>query len=123
MSTKCRIDGSTAQPDDALGSVELAREERVKPKLPKRYAVLMMNDDYTPMEFVVSVLQDIFGMDEEKAVSKMLEVHTRGSAVCGVYTREIAETKCDQAVALARGLEHPLLCRVEPLENKGQDDD
>ncbi len=73
----------------------------------------MINDDYTPMEFVVEVLEVFFGMKREKATQVMLTVHTQGRAVCGVYTRDIAETKAMQVNQYARENQHPLLCEIE----------
>jgi ATP-dependent Clp protease adaptor protein ClpS len=84
-----------------------------KLKRPPLYQVVLLNDDYTPMEFVVDVLQRIFGMDRTKATRIMLEVHTKGKGVCGVYTFEIAETKVAQVTAYARQHQHPLLCTME----------
>lgn len=97
------------------GTVVLERQaERVEP--PPRYQVVMLNDDYTPMEFVVDVLEHIFGMDRTTATRVMLEVHTRGKGVCGVYTFEIAETKVAQVKAMAEREEFPLLCTLEVEE-------
>ena len=92
--------------------------EEAAPKLkrPPLYQVLLLNDDYTPMEFVVDVLQRIFGMDRVKATRVMLEVHTKGKGVCGVYTFEIAETKVAQVTAYARQHQHPLLCTMEEAD-------
>jgi len=89
-----------------------------KPQLkrPSMYRVLMMNDDYTPMEFVVTVLEQFFGMNEELAAQVMLTVHTKGKAVCGVFTRDIAETKSLQVNEYAREHQHPLLCEIEKLD-------
>ncbi|WP_097461184.1 ATP-dependent Clp protease adapter ClpS [Mangrovitalea sediminis] len=89
--------------------------ESAKPALkrPSMYRVVMMNDDYTPMDFVVDVLMKFFGMDEEKATQVMLIVHTQGKAVCGVYTRDIAETKAAQVNQYSSECEHPLLCEIE----------
>jgi len=89
--------------------------EEAKPRLkrPPLYRVVLLNDDYTPMEFVVQVLQSIFGMDRSTATRIMLEVHTKGKGVCGVYTFEIAETKVAQVVSLAEQHQHPLLCTME----------
>ncbi len=87
-------------------------------KRPPLYRVLMLNDDYTPMEFVVQVLQIFFGMNLEKATRIMLTVHTEGSAVCGVYTRDIAESKAAQVIRFARENEHPLLCEIEAVEDE-----
>ena len=80
---------------------------------PPLYRVVLLNDDYTPMEFVVDVLERIFGMDRTLATRVMLEVHTRGKGVCGVYTHEIAETKVAQVTTYARQQQHPLLCTME----------
>jgi len=89
--------------------------EVAKPKLarPPLYTVLLLNDDYTPMEFVVEVLMGFFAMDEEKATQVMLHVHTRGRGVCGVYTREVAESRVAQVNDFARLHQHPLLCTME----------
>ncbi len=102
--------------DEADGNVA-TRVARPKLKRPSLYKVLMINDDYTPMEFVVVVLEQFFGMSREKATSVMLTVHTRGKAVCGVYTRDIAETKAAQVNRYARENEHPLLCEIEAVED------
>jgi len=77
------------------------------------YQVLLLNDDYTPMEFVVQVLESFFGMNREKATQVMLHVHTRGKGVCGVFSRDVAETKVNQVNAFARTHQHPLLCVME----------
>ncbi len=89
--------------------------EADKPKLeePSLYRVMLLNDDYTPMEFVVDVLQKIFSMDRQQATRVMLEVHTKGEGVCGVFTYEIAETKVAQVNSFSRQHEHPLLCTME----------
>ncbi len=89
--------------------------EAARPKLqqPPLYKVVMLNDDYTPMEFVVHVLQKFFRLANETAVQVMLEVHTKGSAVAGTYTAEIAETKVAQVNRYARDNQHPLLCTME----------
>lgn len=84
-----------------------------KSKKPSMYKVLMLNDDYTPMEFVVEVLQKFFRLDRPKAVQIMLHVHTRGKGVCGVFTYEIAETKAAQVTDYAREHQHPLMCTIE----------
>ena len=94
------------------GGVEL-QEAKPKLKRPPMYKVLLINDDYTPMDFVVMVLQRIFGMTEEKATQIMLHVHTRGVGVCGVFTRDIAETKVALVNQLARDNQHPLKCTME----------
>jgi ATP-dependent Clp protease adaptor protein ClpS len=95
--------------DDAIQTQE------AKPKLkpPPMYKVVLINDDYTPMEFVVHVLEAFFQMSREKATRIMLHVHTRGKGICGVYTRDIAETKVAQVNDYARANDHPLLCVME----------
>lgn len=89
--------------------------EEAKPKLkrPPMYKVLLINDDYTPMEFVVHVLEEFFSMDRPKATQIMLAVHTKGRAVCGTYTREVAETKVALVNDYSRQHQHPLLCTME----------
>lgn len=88
-------------------------ESRPKLKKPPLYRVVLLNDDYTPMEFVVQILEKIFSMDRSVATRIMLQVHTQGKGVCGVYTYEIAETKVAQVTALAQRNQHPLLCTLE----------
>ncbi len=87
--------------------------EKSKIKPPRMYKVVLLNDDYTTMEFVVEVLQTIFGMTLERATQIMLKVHHEGSAVCGVYPKDIAETKVAQVVTFAKQHEHPLRCVLE----------
>ncbi len=86
---------------------------KAKTKLPPLYKVLLLNDDYTPMDFVVVVLQRFFGMDRERATQIMLKVHTEGVGVCGVYPRDIANTKVEQVTRFARDNQHPLQCTME----------
>jgi ATP-dependent Clp protease adaptor protein ClpS len=101
----------TGRPEDGRGlAVEEARPKLKKPPL---FRVLLINDDYTPMEFVVEVLELIFSMDRPKATRIMLEVHTKGKGVCGIYTYEIAETKVAQVTSYAQQHQHPLLCTLE----------
>lgn len=96
------------------GDTGLAVEEaRPKLKPPPMYKVVLLNDDYTPMEFVVEVLEIFFRMDREQATRVMLHVHTRGKGVCGVYSRDVAETKVTQVNEFAREHQHPLLCAME----------
>ncbi|KTD61644.1 ATP-dependent Clp protease adapter ClpS [Legionella spiritensis] len=83
-------------------------------KQPKKYKVILLNDDYTPMEFVVDVLKRFFHLSEQLATQVMLQVHFVGRGVCGVFTRDIAETKVAQVNDYARANEHPLLCDMEP---------
>ena len=87
---------------------------RTRTKKPSMYKVLMLNDDYTPMEFVVDVLQNIFQKNREEATRIMLHVHQKGVGVCGVYTYEIAETKVAQTMDLAKEADHPLQVTLEP---------
>ena len=86
-----------------------------KPEIarPPLYQVLLLNDDYTPMDFVVAVLQQFFSLDLEQATQVMLNVHTRGRGVCGVFTREVAESKVAQVNEFSRMNQHPLLCTME----------
>ena len=102
-----------ARPDE---QGDVAVESKSKPKLekPKLYRVLLHNDDYTPMEFVVAILQAVFYKSESDARSIMLHAHTRGHAVAGVYTFEIAEEKVARVSALAEEAQFPLLCTLEP---------
>jgi len=88
-------------------------ESRPKVKQPRMYKVVLVNDDYTPMEFVVYILENFFRMNREKATRIMLHVHTRGKGICGVFTREIAETKVAQVNEYSRANNHPLLCAME----------
>jgi ATP-dependent Clp protease adaptor protein ClpS len=99
---------------DQNGSPDLAVEEaRPKIKQPPLYRVVLINDDYTPMEFVVDILETVFSMERTRATQVMLEVHTKGKGICGVFNFEIAETKVAQVTALAQQHQHPLLCTME----------
>jgi ATP-dependent Clp protease adaptor protein ClpS len=88
-------------------------KSKPKTKKPSLYKVLLLNDDYTPMEFVVHVLERFFNKSREEATRIMLHVHRRGVGVCGVYTYEVAETKVTQVIDFARRHEHPLQCTLE----------
>ncbi|MCB1858703.1 MAG: ATP-dependent Clp protease adapter ClpS [Gammaproteobacteria bacterium] len=103
----------TERKDNDSGNDLALQEANPKLKHPPMYKVMLLNDDYTPMEFVVHVLESFFRMDREKATRIMLHVHTRGVGVCGVFTREIAETKVTQVNEYARSCQHPLLCTME----------
>lgn len=94
---------------------ELLDEHALKPKVkePSLYRVIMHNDDFTPMEFVVAVLELFFHLERRIATKIMYEVHMTGQAICGVYTKDVAETKAGQVVEYARRYEHPLMCSVE----------
>ena len=89
------------------------KKSRVKP--PPLYKVVLLNDDYTPMDFVVAVLQTIFSMTREQATQVMLKVHREGMGVCGVYPKDIAATKVEQVIAFSRKHEHPLQCLMEEI--------
>jgi len=105
------------QPDKEDSSVVLLerRTQRVQP--PQMYQVVMLNDDYTPMEFVVFVIQQFFGRDIETATQIMLKIHLDGRGVCGVYSKDVAATKVDQVLDAAAKAGHPLQCVSEPVES------
>jgi ATP-dependent Clp protease adaptor protein ClpS len=98
--------------DNGSGTGVLTRSE-AKTKKPSMYKVLLLNDDYTPMEFVVHILQRFFRMTVEQATEVMLHVHQKGVGICGVFTYEVAETKVNQVMTFARQHEHPLQCTLE----------
>ena len=104
-------DGSP--PDDGRGETGVATKTRPKTKRPSLYRVLLLNDDYTPMEFVVLVLQEVFNRNREDATRIMLHVHQKGIGECGVYPYEVAETKVTRVMDLARKNQHPLQCVME----------
>ena len=95
------------------GQTAIATKTRAKPKKPSQYKVLLLNDDYTPMEFVVIVLKRFFRMDMEEATRVMLHVHQKGVGVCGIFPYEVAETKVNQVMDFARQNQHPLQCTLE----------
>jgi len=105
--------------DDAIGGggngsgTGIATKSRAKTKKPSMYKVLMLNDDYTPMEFVVAVLERFFSKQHEEALQIMLHVHQKGVGICGVFTYEVAETKVTQVMDYARKHQHPLQCTLE----------
>ncbi len=100
---------------DVGDSVVLERRtQRTKP--PQMYQVVMLNDDYTPMEFVVAVIQEFFSKDRETATQIMLKIHLDGKGICGVYSRDVAATKVDQVLEAAKKAGHPLQCVSEPVE-------
>ena len=100
--------------DDGGAVVMERRTQKVKP--PQMYHVVMLNDDYTPMEFVVVVIQEFFNKDLETATQIMLKIHLDGKAVCGVYSKDVAATKVDQVLEAANKAGHPLKCLSEPIE-------
>lgn len=104
-------DGDRGTGDD--NQIGIATKTRAKPKKPSQFKVLMLNDDYTPMEFVVMVLKGFFNMDLEQATRVMLHVHQKGVGVCGIFPYEIAETKVNQVMDFARQNQHPLQCTLE----------
>lgn len=114
MVAPMRLGPEDDEGDDAVGGkTGLALKTRAKPKKPSMYKVLMLNDDYTPMEFVVHCLERFFGKSREDATQIMLHVHRRGVGLCGVYTYEVAETKVNQVIEFARQHQHPLQCTME----------
>jgi len=102
--------------EDADGNVATQHADP-QLKRPAMYSVIMLNDDYTPMEFVVEILERFFNKSPEQATQIMLTVHTKGSAVCAIYTRDVAETKSELVNQYARDCQHPLLCEVAPVED------
>lgn len=103
-------DGTPGGDQDQLG---VATKTRTKPKKPNQFKVLLLNDDYTPMEFVVMVLKRFFNMNLEQATRVMLHVHQKGVGVCGIFPYEIAETKVNQVMDFAKQNQHPLQCTLE----------
>lgn len=99
--------------DGGDSEIGVATKTRTKPKKPSQYKVLLLNDDYTPMEFVVAVLKRFFNMDMEQATRVMLQVHQHGIGVCGIFTYEVAETKVNQVMDCAKENQHPLQCTLE----------
>ncbi|WP_234035686.1 ATP-dependent Clp protease adapter ClpS [Erythrobacter insulae] len=111
----CADDGDGGKDGDTGtdGEAGIATKTRTKPKKPSQYKVLLLNDDYTPMEFVVMVLKRFFSMDIEQATRVMLHVHQKGVGVCGIFTYEVAETKVNQVMDFAKQNQHPLQCTLE----------
>jgi ATP-dependent Clp protease adaptor protein ClpS len=109
-----RISAAQGTGEERDGHIGLVVEEAApEVKHPPQYSVVLLNDDYTPMEFVVEVLERFFRMDRESATRVMLEVHMKGKGVCGVFTYEIAETKVAQVLGYSRDNQHPLMCTLE----------
>ena len=104
------------EPDQDGSSTVVLERRTQKTKPPQMYQVLMLNDDYTPMEFVVVVIQEFFAKDLETATQIMLKIHLDGKAVCGVYSRDVAATKVDQVLDAAAKSGHPLKCLSEPVD-------
>lgn len=105
--------GDNGADDEGQGAVGVATKAKSKPKKPSQYKVLLLNDDYTPMEFVVMILKRFFRMDLEQATRVMLHVHQKGVGVCGIFPYEVAETKVHQVMDFARENQHPLQCTLE----------
>ena len=101
---------------DKDGGTGVKLETRTKTQRPPLYKVLILNDDYTPMEFVVVVIQEFFNKDRETATQIMLKIHLDGKGICGVYSRDVAATKVEQVQEAARQAGHPLQCGSEPVE-------
>jgi ATP-dependent Clp protease adaptor protein ClpS len=120
---RCAANRDDEREDDKSHGGALA-VERAKPRLqhPRLYKVIMLNDDYTPMDFVVHILEIFFYMSREKATQVMIKVHTEGRAVCGIYSRDVAETKAEQVNVYSHQNEHPLLCNIEASEYDESDE-
>ena len=110
-----RVFGNKLSDDYKDGGVDVVTKTKPKTKKPSMYRVLLLNDDYTPMEFVVHVLERYFNKDQQEATQIMLHVHQKGIGVCGIYPFEIAETKVMQVTDLARKNQHPLQCTMEKI--------
>ena len=107
------ISSNENETDAGLGVITLENEPQLKE--PPLFQVVLLNDDFTPMEFVVYAIQKVFGYEHERATQIMLSVHTKGKGVCGIFPKEIAEMKCAEMNKLAQINEHPLLTEIEPM--------
>ncbi len=105
--------GDEPDKDGGGSGTEVVTRTRTRVKKPSMYKVILLNDDYTPMDFVILVLQKFFHKGHQEAVEIMLQVHRKGAGICGVYTYEVAETKVSQVMAFSRQHEHPLQCTME----------
>ena len=115
--TPARPPAPAVKPADVNGSDSVVLERRPqKTKPPQMYQVVLLNDDYTPMEFVVVVIQEFFNKDRETATQIMLKIHLDGKGICGVFSRDVAATKVDQVTEASRKNGHPLQCVSEPIE-------
>jgi ATP-dependent Clp protease adaptor protein ClpS len=110
--TKPERDGDRGAQEVKRDGLLLAEPE-VKTKRPPLFKVVLLNDDYTPMDFVVFILKDVFHKNHEDAVGIMMDIHHKGAGICGVYTRDVAETKAELVITMSRRNEYPLQCRVE----------
>ena len=100
--------------NDQSNVTNIITQEKVELKKPKLFKVILLNDDYTPMEYVVNLIKIVFRKNESEAVNIMLMVHKKGSGVCGIFTKEIAETKVETVLKMAKSDQHPLKCIMEP---------
>jgi len=107
------VSSNESETDAGLGVITLEDEPQLKE--PPLFQVVLLNDDFTPMEFVVYAIQKVFGYEHERATQIMLSVHTKGKGVCGIFPKEIAEMKCAEMNNLAQINEHPLLTEIEPM--------
>ena len=107
----------SAEEDEGSDGGLALQESKPELKQPPLFKVILLNDDYTPMEFVIEILEGFFKMNREQATHVMLNVHTQGKGVCGIYTRDIAETKSAQVNQYARESQHPLLCEIEASDD------
>lgn len=108
------LEGEGQEQEGDLEIAVIPEKTRLAP--PSMYQVLLLNDDFTPMDFVVEVLEKFFSMPEDQATQIMLTVHTQGKAICGVYSRDVAETKAQQVNEYSRENQHPLLCKTEKAD-------
>lgn len=99
--------------ENKISSTDIITQEKVELKKPKLYKVILLNDDYTPMEYVVKLIRIVFRKSESEAVNIMLMVHKKGSGICGIFTKEVAETKVETVLQMAKGDQHPLKCIME----------
>jgi ATP-dependent Clp protease adaptor protein ClpS len=113
MGQDAKMSADRKEVQDPGRSGLLLAEPEVKTKRPPYFKVVLVNDDYTPMDFVVFLLKDIFHKNHEEAVAVMLDIHQKGEGICGVYTRDVAETKAELVITISRRNEYPLQCRVE----------
>ena len=109
------VSSNENETDAGLGVITLEDEPQLKE--PPLFQVVLLNDDFTPMEFVVYAIQKVFGYEHERATQIMLSVHTKGKGVCGIFPKEIAEMKCAEMNKLAQINEHPLLTEIEPMKD------
>ena len=114
--TPARPPAPAVKPADVGGDAVVLERRTQKTKPPQMYQVVLLNDDYTPMEFVVVVIQEFFNKDRETATQIMLKIHLDGKGICGVFSRDVAATKVDQVTEAARKNGHPLQCVSEPIE-------